>query len=161
MGKTKAVLGCVQLLETPWTTAHKAPLPMEFSRQEYWSGLPFSSSRGSSRTRDWTCISEVGRWISLSLHDLGRQSSFLLELWPKQTFVVTQSKYPTAPSTLKGNRGLTSVSGSVLWHLHLSSSQNPIILVLPFPYHLYFCLSFPLFFHHHPSYPPWSQFIFV
>ena len=27
----------------PWTVAHQAPLPMEFSRQEYWSGLPFTS----------------------------------------------------------------------------------------------------------------------
>ena len=26
---------------TPWTIAHQAPLSMEFSRQEYWSGLPF------------------------------------------------------------------------------------------------------------------------
>ena len=25
---------------TPWTVAHQAPLSMEFSRQEYWSGLP-------------------------------------------------------------------------------------------------------------------------
>ena len=30
-------------LPTPWTVAHQAPLPMEFSRQEYWCGLPFSS----------------------------------------------------------------------------------------------------------------------
>ena len=29
---------CVWLLVTLWTTAHWAPLPMEFSRQEYWSG---------------------------------------------------------------------------------------------------------------------------
>ena len=28
---------------TPWTVAHPAPLPMGFPRQEYWSGLPFSS----------------------------------------------------------------------------------------------------------------------
>ena len=28
---------------TPWTVAHQAPLPMEFSRQEYWSGLPCPS----------------------------------------------------------------------------------------------------------------------
>ena len=28
-------------LATPWTVASQAPLPMEFSRQEYWSGLPF------------------------------------------------------------------------------------------------------------------------
>ena len=25
----------------PWTVAHQAPLSMEFSRQEYWNGLPF------------------------------------------------------------------------------------------------------------------------
>ena len=29
------VLSCVQLFVTPWTVAHKAPLSMEFSRQEY------------------------------------------------------------------------------------------------------------------------------
>ena len=28
---------------TPWTVASQAPLSMEFSRQEYWSGLPFPS----------------------------------------------------------------------------------------------------------------------
>ena len=30
----------VQLFEAPWTVARQAPLSMEFSRQEYWSGLP-------------------------------------------------------------------------------------------------------------------------
>ena len=29
------------LFATPRTVVHRAPLPMEFSRQEYWSGLPF------------------------------------------------------------------------------------------------------------------------
>ena len=28
---------------TPWTVACQAPLSMEFSRQEYWSGMPFPS----------------------------------------------------------------------------------------------------------------------
>ena len=28
---------------TPWTVAHQVPLSMGFSRQEYWSGLPFPS----------------------------------------------------------------------------------------------------------------------
>ena len=32
-------------LVTPWTVACQAPLSMEFSRQEYWSGLPFPSPR--------------------------------------------------------------------------------------------------------------------
>ena len=30
-------------LATPWTLASQVPLPMGFSRQEYWSGLPFPS----------------------------------------------------------------------------------------------------------------------
>ena len=33
----------VLLFATPWTAARQAPLSMGFSRQEYWSGLPFSS----------------------------------------------------------------------------------------------------------------------
>ena len=36
-------LSCVQLFVTPWTVSHQAPLSMEFSRQEDWSGLPFPS----------------------------------------------------------------------------------------------------------------------
>ena len=30
-------------LQSPWTVAHQAPLSSKFSRQEYWSGLPFPS----------------------------------------------------------------------------------------------------------------------
>ena len=30
-------------LATPWTIAFQAPLSIGFSRQEYWSGLPFPS----------------------------------------------------------------------------------------------------------------------
>ena len=33
----------VPLCATPWTVVHQAPLSMEFSRQEYWSGLPCPS----------------------------------------------------------------------------------------------------------------------
>ena len=35
------VLSCVQLFAIPCIVAHQAPLYMEFSKQEYWSGLPF------------------------------------------------------------------------------------------------------------------------
>ena len=37
------VFSCVQLFATLWTVAHQAPLPMGFSRKEYWSGLPIPS----------------------------------------------------------------------------------------------------------------------
>ena len=36
-------LSCVWIFATPWTVAYKAPLSMEFSKQEYSSGLPFPS----------------------------------------------------------------------------------------------------------------------
>ena len=34
------VLSHVQLFATPWTATCQPPLSMEFSRQEYWSGMP-------------------------------------------------------------------------------------------------------------------------
>ena len=37
------LLSRVRLFATPWTVAYQAPPSMGFSRQEYWSGLPFSS----------------------------------------------------------------------------------------------------------------------
>ena len=37
------LLSHVRLFATLWTVAHQAPPSMEFSRQEYWSGLPFPS----------------------------------------------------------------------------------------------------------------------
>ena len=44
-GKERKVksLSCVQLFATPWTVAYQAPPSMEFSKQEYRSGLPFPS----------------------------------------------------------------------------------------------------------------------
>ena len=36
-----AALDHARFFATPWTVAHQAPLSMGFSRQQYWSGLPF------------------------------------------------------------------------------------------------------------------------
>ena len=44
--KTIVILSHAQyvwLFATPWTVAYQAPLCMEFSRQEYWNGLPLPS----------------------------------------------------------------------------------------------------------------------
>ena len=38
-------LSRVRLFATPWTVAYQASPSMGFSRQEYWSGLPFPSPR--------------------------------------------------------------------------------------------------------------------
>ena len=37
------MLSRIGIFVTPWTVARQAPLSMEFSRQEYWSGLSFPS----------------------------------------------------------------------------------------------------------------------
>ena len=41
--KLSRSLSRVRLFVTLWTVAHQTPLSMGFSRQEYWSGLPFPS----------------------------------------------------------------------------------------------------------------------
>ena len=40
---TEHVCSVVSDFAIPWTVARQAPLSMEFSKQEYWSGLPFHS----------------------------------------------------------------------------------------------------------------------
>ena len=44
-------LSRVRLFAIPWTVAHQAPPSMGFSRQEYWSGLPFPSPGDLPDTR--------------------------------------------------------------------------------------------------------------
>jgi len=43
-------LSCVQLFATPRTVAYQALPSMGFSRQEYWSGLPFPSPKDSKES---------------------------------------------------------------------------------------------------------------
>ena len=46
------LLSCVQLFETPWTVAYQAP-SVGFSRQEYWTGLPFPSPYNIFHRKKW------------------------------------------------------------------------------------------------------------
>ena len=93
------MLGHVQL---SWTVACQAPLPMEFSKQEYWSGLPFPSPgvgykpvKFYVRSSGPGCLGHL--WTRLLLKDAhltsaqqricrGRQSasSCLLKKWGRQ-----------------------------------------------------------------------------
>ena len=67
-------------LETPWTVACQAPLSMGFSRQEYWSGLPFPSPGD---------LSHPGiESRSLTL----QADSLLTELWGKPRSGIAGSK---------------------------------------------------------------------
>ena len=49
-------------LTIPWTVAHQALLSMEFSRQEYWIGLPFPTpltKRSNSKKKNWYNVLEI------------------------------------------------------------------------------------------------------
>ena len=63
-------LNCVQLFATPLTIAHQAPLYIQFSRQEYWSGLlfPTPGDLPGPRTKPSSLASPalVGRFLPLS-----------------------------------------------------------------------------------------------
>ena len=51
--KVKAkLLSCVRLAVTPCIAAYQAPLPIGFSRQEYWSELPLPSPTGCQITHE-------------------------------------------------------------------------------------------------------------
>ena len=59
-------LSHVRLFATPWTVAHQVSPSVGFSRQEYWSGLPFPSPGESSPPRDRTQLSCIaGRRFTL------------------------------------------------------------------------------------------------
>ena len=53
-------LSRVRLFAAPWTIAYHGPLSMGFSRQEYWSGLPFPSPRGIVFTFIWEGLGAGG-----------------------------------------------------------------------------------------------------
>ena len=55
-------LSHVRLFETPWTAAYQAPPCTGFSRQEYWSGLPFPSPIM------WNVCIYICIWLKLRTH---------------------------------------------------------------------------------------------
>ena len=74
-------LSRVRLFAIPWTVVYQASLSMEFSRQEYWSGLPFPSPGGSSWPRDRTQVSCIaGRRFTLCFLDWAKSQNSFLEM---------------------------------------------------------------------------------
>ena len=69
------LLSHVQLLVTPWTAAYQAPPSKGFSRQEYWSGLPFPSSREFIETPKTKQTKSPSSFSYKSAMDLNRHFS--------------------------------------------------------------------------------------
>ena len=66
----------VRLCATPETAAHQAPLSLGFSRQEYWSGLPFPSPMHENEKWKWS-----RSVVSDSQRPHGLQPTRLLHPW--------------------------------------------------------------------------------
>ena len=76
------LLSRVQLLATPWTAAHQAPLSVGFSRQEYWSGVPLPSLRMTMDCIKWPCCYYyVASVVSNSVRPHRRQPTGLPRPW--------------------------------------------------------------------------------
>ena len=64
-------------LGNPWTVAHQAPLSMGFSRQEYWSGVPFPSPGELNKDHSWLPHSPSWAYIVKSISE---STSLLIHL---------------------------------------------------------------------------------
>ena len=92
-----AMLSCVRLFGTTWTIACQAPLSMEFSRQEQWSGLPFPppGDLPDPGIEPMSLASPALAGRSLPLHHLGQQT-ILKFIWrdkrPRITNTILKEK---------------------------------------------------------------------
>ena len=108
-------LSHVQLFATPWTVAHQAPLSMEFSREEYWSGLPCLPP--GDLPDPWvkeSCVSCIDRQI---LYQLCHMWNMALFLNYKQKCCILQ-KVPVSIADITGGLGTVSME-------HLLSKFSP------------------------------------
>ena len=82
----------VWLFTTPWTVASQAPLSMEFSRKEYWSGLPFPSPedlphpgikpRSPALQVDSLLSDRQQEWVSRRMQESAPKESWCLPQFP-------------------------------------------------------------------------------
>ena len=129
-------LSCVRLCY-PWTVAHQAPPSMGFSRQEYWSGLPFPSPVQLDKKRIivWWPLSFPKDTWKLPREALGpsqgpRHTRWqLLEVQWKSAGVLKWSKAWGELFTWSECLSLFSKI-STLWLPRTSDSDNHILLIL-------------------------------
>ena len=118
--KTWKKLKCSSLLRvwlfpTPWTVAHQAPLPMGFSRQEYWSGLPSPSPGESSWPRDWTqvsCIASIFFTIWVTKEAANLASSQISIKW-LLLFLRGWGRYPDIALGMSGAQMRTYLANKI------------------------------------------------
>ena len=79
------MLSCVQLLATPWAAAYQAPLSVECSRQEYWSGVPSPSPQNDES--HWRPSTSVKRHL-LQVAGLGKPEGMMPQINDPQSMIL-------------------------------------------------------------------------
>ena len=105
-----------------WTVARQATLSMEFSRHEYWSGLPGPPPGESSQSRDRTQVCYVsctGRWFLYHWSPLGSPYSLIYSCNFKWTTQFPPFSLGTHFMTMK-----THYSGLLVQKSQLADSPN-------------------------------------
>ena len=107
---------------TPWTAAYQAPLSMGFSRQEYWSRLPFPSPMHESEKWKWShsVVSNLRDTMDCSLPGSSIHGIFqarVLCTWP----IKPESGFQTQP--FFGSEPGAMLTASLL-RAHYSTSQQ-------------------------------------
>ena len=133
---------------TPWTVARRAPLSMEFSRQEYWSGLPFPSPE------ERCCSSEQRNQLPNQGIEPGSsvlQVDSLPSESPGKPLETTEGvKCQFLPPSFVTRVKWACVYGIALWAIE--HYADPVILICQVVLLLFFLLS-PL------CLPSWSPFL--
>ena len=106
-------LSCVRLFATPWTVAYQAPPSPGFSRQEYWSGVPFRDTANKYRWRVWGVLTVYGsHWVCPSSRQCVLPGSTVLRIQ-----VALQGNCPTQALHFVHFPGLSCLgSGSRVLH---------------------------------------------
>ena len=90
-------LSCVWLLATSWTAAYQAPLSTGFSRQEYWSGVPYLVIR--YRISPWMLKLYTWSFCCCCFCSVVFKHLYIL-VW---TFIFISISYYLSPYTLNSN----------------------------------------------------------
>ena len=118
---------CLTLV-IPWTIAHQPPLPMGFSRQEYWSGKPLPPQEGKTCVRKKWWMSNfylMGNWRQEKRKWIGRHRWRILN---RASLTRGEELVVKNPHANVGDvRDMSSIPGSGRWVLPTQGS-NPLLL---------------------------------
>ena len=139
---------CVQLFATPWTVTLQAPLSMQFSRQEYWSGSPFLSPWDLPEPgikSGVSCLAD--RFLAIWATREALSTCIVLTKWHKDQWTclsatrsIARGKRPCLHTDPRGwhsegskEAGVSYRSNYELWWNPLLQIPGPLMLITPHP----------------------------